>query len=109
MSERPRGASIQPVTATSGDQFVREVQQLSEDLRMEIETRRFFMRRDSKQAWLMQMDNKGKVVCYCRQSIVSKPENKAVWKKMADLDCDGNLRIRGTLTQSVAFDRSENL
>tara|TARA_R100001594_G_scaffold150676_1_gene213490 strand:- start:16657 stop:16974 length:318 start_codon:yes stop_codon:yes gene_type:complete len=105
MSSRPVGHGLQPITAKSGDQLVREIQQFSSDVSEELEARKLFVRRDSQRAYLVQMDTKGRLVWYCRQSVAGK----TVWRKVAEIDSDGDVRIRGTLTQNVVFDVSEDL
>ena len=76
MSSRPVGHGLQPITAKSGDQLVREIQQFSSDVSEELEARKLFVRRDSQRAYLVQMDTKGRLVWYCRQSVAGK----TVWR-----------------------------
>lgn len=111
MSIDIRGTQLQPVTSSREPQLTREIQQFTQDVTREIELRRFYKLLGTQKAFLVQMDKKGRLVWYCKKAVTvtNKSPKQTVWRKVADLDCDGNLRIRGTLTQSVAFDESEDL
>jgi len=110
MTYRPTGPQFGAVTAPAPENFQRQVQQFAGDVARESITRRFFFgegqtgtygRRDS---FLIQVDDIG-LAFYCKTVTTAGP----AWRKIADLDCDGNFRTRGAHTPAVAFPASEDL
>lgn len=106
---RPTGPKVTALSGGDGASFFRESKQVRDDLVREIGLRRFWSRPGEQTRYLCQMDGEGRLIWYALSVVGVTGKRAPVWRKIAELSSGGNLRLRGTLTQSVAFDASEDL
>jgi len=101
---RPRGPQITPITERDQGNFLRQSIQAVKDTTREFWERRFFSRVGDQDKYLAQMDPNGLALYCLRGGATSSVADPAVkWRKIAEIDCSGNVKFAGTVTQSVSF------
>ena len=112
---RPTGPQVSPVTAREAGDLLRQLAQLRADLVRELSSRSFYYGLGMSTSasavptlgqYLVQVDINGRLGFW---SPATFSNNARKWRKIADLDASGNLRVRGAVTAAVVFPANEDL